>query len=453
VILSLKQTQALDYLEDQVTRELLFGGGAGGGKSMLGCYWQLKRRIKYPGTRGLIGRASLKTLKETTLLSFFDVCKRQGVTPGRDFVYNQQASQINFANGSLIFLKDLFLYPSDKDFDELGSLEITDAFIDECNQLVEKAWTITKSRIRWMLDEYGLVPKIMGSCNPAKNFVYTRFYKPSKDGILPPSLKFIQALAQDNPRISKHYVENLMSMDAASRARLLEGLWEYDADPAIMIEYDKIVESFQNVHLAAPDRIVRKISVDVARFGKDKTTIGNWYSPNHVKIETHSGLSTSQTADLINYKKDKYGTQANRIVIDEDGVGGGVVDQVPGSKGFVNNSTPHPDPEKPRYDPKTGRALPGHYKNLKSMCAYYLAKRINNRQLYIECDDPDTRNKITEELDKIRRADIDKDGPFAIISKEKVKGMINRSPDYSDNLLMAEEVEIRPKLGLFAATI
>lgn len=69
--LTIRQTQALDFLEDKKTTEVGYGGGAGGGKSILGCYWQIKNRLKYPGTRGLIGRASLKTLKETTLQSFF----------------------------------------------------------------------------------------------------------------------------------------------------------------------------------------------------------------------------------------------------------------------------------------------------------------------------------------------------------------------------------------------
>ena len=34
--LSIKQTIALDHLEDNTTLELLFGGGAGGGKTALG---------------------------------------------------------------------------------------------------------------------------------------------------------------------------------------------------------------------------------------------------------------------------------------------------------------------------------------------------------------------------------------------------------------------------------
>ena len=77
-----RQTIAIDYLEDNITTEVGYGGGAGGGKSMLGCYWQLKQRLKYPQTRGLIGRAKLKTLKETTLQSFFEVAKMQGVKNG-----------------------------------------------------------------------------------------------------------------------------------------------------------------------------------------------------------------------------------------------------------------------------------------------------------------------------------------------------------------------------------
>ncbi|MEY3501764.1 MAG: hypothetical protein RL308_3437 [Bacteroidota bacterium] len=90
--LSLKQTQAIDYLEDNKTNEILFGGGAGGGKSILGCYWQIKQRYKYPETKGLIGRASLKTLKETTLQSFFYVAKQQDLISGRDYKYNQQSN-------------------------------------------------------------------------------------------------------------------------------------------------------------------------------------------------------------------------------------------------------------------------------------------------------------------------------------------------------------------------
>lgn len=142
--LNIKQTEALDFLEDDKTEEVLFGGAAGPGKSSLGCYWQIKRRLKYPGTRGFIGRAKFNTLLETTLKTFFEIAEKQGLKRGNHFDLTgswdkENKNCIIFKNGSLIFLRDLFQYPSDPEFDELGSLEITDAFIDECSQVVRKA--------------------------------------------------------------------------------------------------------------------------------------------------------------------------------------------------------------------------------------------------------------------------------------------------------------------------
>lgn len=173
MILTKKQTTALDYWEDKTTNEILFGGGAGGGKSILGCYALVKSAIKYDQTRWLMGRAKLKTLRETTLNSFLSVCSIQGLKVNTDYRINNQSNIITMRNGSEILMKDLFYYPSDPNFDELGSLEITGAFIDECNQITEKAWNIVRSRIRYKLDDNGIIPKQMGTCNPSKQFVYS----------------------------------------------------------------------------------------------------------------------------------------------------------------------------------------------------------------------------------------------------------------------------------------
>jgi len=182
--LSEKQTIAIELIEDNKTKEIIYGGGAGSGKTALGVYSILKNALKYDGSRWLIGRAVLKTLKETTLNSFYDVARMQGLKAGTHYQYNAQSNIITFQNGSTILLKDLFQYPSDPHFDELGSLEITGAFVDECNQITEKAWNIVKSRIRYKIDEFGLIPKMLGTCNPAKGWVYNNFYKPHKEGKL-----------------------------------------------------------------------------------------------------------------------------------------------------------------------------------------------------------------------------------------------------------------------------
>lgn len=424
--LTIKQTKALDALESPDINELLFGGGAGGAKSFLGCYWLAKMCLKYPGTRWVMGRAILKTLKETTLNSFFAVCQLQGLKSGIHYRFNAQTNIIYFPSGSEIMLKDLYAYPSDPNFDELGSLEITGAFIDECNQVVEKAWNILKSRIRYKLDEYCLTPKILGTCNPAKNWVYSKFYRPSRDGELPENKAFIQALLSDNPFISKHYRENLISLDKNSRERLLNGNWEYDDDPAALMSIDKINDIFTNNFLPGGDKY---ITADIARFGKDTTTIIYWNGLRAERVVQLRKKATTAVSEMIQGMRKMYHVPMSKVVIDEDGIGGGVVDQLDGCYGFVNNSRPLEDE---------------NFANLKSQCYFKLAEIVNANEIYVNCDDPTIKQQLVEELEQVKQKDMDKDGKKAVIPKDKVKELIGRSPDISDTLMMRMVFEIEP---------
>lgn len=428
--LSIKQTQAIDYLEDNITNELLFGGGAGGGKSILGCYWQIKQRLKYPETKGLIGRASLKTLKETTLQSFFFVAKQQELIAGTHYKYNQQSNIIYFPNGSQILLKDLFLYPSDPNFDELGSLEITDAFIDECNQLVEKAKNVVKSRIRYNLDENKLIPKILMTCNPAKNWVYSTFYKPSKDGTLGDNKKFIQSLLTDNPNISRHYRENLLTLDANSRERLLFGNWEYDDDKTVLIQYESIINCFSNTFIESG---AKYITADIARYGRDKTVIGVWDGWRLIKIVTIDKSGLDYVSDEIRKLANAFHVALSNIVVDEDGVGGGVKDFLK-CKGFVNNSSPIKQQNQT-----------ANFNNLKSQCYFGLADKINQNEVYFAFDGVD-KEKAIEELQYVKQAKFDSDGKKSVLRKEDVKELLGRSPDYSDMIMMRYFFDLAPKV-------
>lgn len=424
-----KQSITLDYLEDDYTNEVIFGGGAGGAKSFLGVYWILKNCLKYPGTRWLIGRRKLKTLKETTLNSFFEVCKLQGVLNGIHFTLNSQTNIIKFYNGSEILLKDLFNYPADPDFDELGSLEITGAFIDEVNQIVLKAWNIVKSRIRFKLDEYNLIPKILGTCNPSKNWVYQNFYKPSKEGKLEHNKQFIQSLARDNKFISKHYIENLMTLDKNSRERLLNGNWEADDDPTSLIDYDNILSIFDNTFIEDKDE-KHYISCDVARLGSDKAIIMVWRGFEVIKVYEYDLSRINELESVIRGLIQKYKVPNRNIVIDGDGVGGGLVDQFRNSYDFVNGS----------------RALnEENYANLKSQCYYKLAEMIMRDEIYISDELTTTQKEnIIIDLEQVKSDNKD-DGKLRIISKSKVKELIGRSPDYSDALMMRMVFTLLPK--------
>ncbi|MGF7230042.1 phage terminase large subunit, partial [Arachidicoccus sp.] len=217
-----------------------------------------------------------------------EVCVIQGIFANVHYKFNAQSNIITFVNKSEILLADLFTYPSDPNFDGLGSLEITGAFIDECNQVSEKAKNVVKSRIRYKLDEYKLIPKMLLTCNPSKGWVYSQFYKPFREGELRKDREFIQSLVDDNPFISQHYRNNLLGLDKASKERLLFGNWEYDDDPATLIEYDKIIDLFSNTHVESGKKY---ITADIARFGNDNTVIGIWAGWRCEKIITLAGKS------------------------------------------------------------------------------------------------------------------------------------------------------------------
>jgi hypothetical protein len=415
-----KQENAVYYLKDNETKEIVYGGAAGGGKSALGILWLIEQSQKYPGTRWLMGRAKLKALKETTLNTFFELTTKLEIS--NQFNYNSQSGVITWNNKSEILLKDLFLYPADPNFDSLGSLEITGAFVDECNQISHKAWQILKSRIRYKLNEYNLIPKLLGTCNPSKNWVYNQFYIKQKNGKIESDKKFIQALPQDNPHLPASYLESLLSLDENSKQRLYYGNWEYDNDPAKLIDYDKIQNVFTNEFVEGGEMY---ISADIARFGSDKMVICVWSGFRVIDLITLNKSSIVEIAQLIRELANKYKVTMSKIIIDEDGVGGGVVDMLRGCKGFINNSKP-----------LLVENQIVQYQNLKTQCYFKLAELIQGNQIYIKCQEQTIIDDITKELEMVKRDKIDSDGKLRIISKETVKQSIGRSPDYSDALMM-----------------
>ena len=379
----------------------------------------------YPGTRWLMGRAKLKTLKETTLNTFFELASKLDI--GDEFNYNAQSNVIYFENGSEIILKDLFLYPSDPNYDSLGSLEITGAFIDECNQVVYKAWQIVKSRIRYKLTEYNLIPKMLGTLNPAKNWTYKEFYQPSKNGTLKDYRKFIQALPQDNPHLHPSYLKSLLQLDNNAKQRLYYGNWEYDDDPSTLIDMDAIIDYFNPVHIN--DNGKHYITIDVARKGKDTTVYRVWNEWKCIDVVIFAKNTIVEAYDEARKLQAKYNIPNSQTIADEDGVGGGLVDMLR-CEGFVNNS----------------RALNGeNYENLKSQCSILMAKKIQARECGEVSNNTHVRDLVSEEMEQIKQKEIDKDTRLGIISKDVIKANIGRSPDHWDSIMMRYYFELKPK--------
>lgn len=425
-----KQEHAVHYLKDNITNEIIYGGAAGGGKSALGCLWLIEQCQEFEGSRWLMGRSKLKTLKETTLNTFFQLAGELQIND--QFRYNDQKSVIYWHNGSEILLKDLFHYPSDPDFDSLGSLEITGAFIDECNQVALKAFQVVRSRCRYKLKKFNKIPKILGTCNPSKNWVYKNFYKPDKERKLNPNRAFIQALPTDNPHLPESYLQSLLSLDQNSMQRLYYGNWEYDDDPSKLIDYEKILDCYTNEFVPEGEMY---ITGDIARQGKDKSVLGVWNGWRLEQIFVYPKNTITQISSEIERLALINSVPKSNIIVDEDGVGGGVVDIV-GCKGFVNNSTPLED---------RSQRIKENYNNLKSQCYFGIAKKINLSEVYIV--DSQYNDLITQELEQVKRHNADKDGKLQLIPKELFKEVLGRSPDFSDMIAMRKWFDYKKTLN------
>lgn len=429
-----KQAQAYLYLTHPKynhLKEIGYGGGAGGGKSILGCLWVFNMCKQYSGVAYAIGRKELVNLKKTTLLSFFQVVDILGFIPSEHFTLNSQTNIINFPNGSRIFLVDMAHQPSDPLYTRFGGLELTGGFVDESNENNEQGIEILKTRLgRAKNKEYGIIPKLLETFNPDKGHVYRRYYKKFKDGTLPKHRVFIPALATDNPYLDENYIEQLRNSSEITKQRLLYGNFDYDDDPAKLFEYDKILDIFSNKWIDKP-RQEKYCTCDVARKGRDKTVIMIWRGLFIETIYTEDISDLVDVSDKIEEMCIKYKVPASNVIIDEDGVGGGVVDTLqrkyPQVKGFINNSSPRET---------IGSKKIHNYSNIKAQCYFKLANLVNHNELGCYDLPLDYRELMIADLEQIAQKDIDKDGPIKLVPKEEMKERLGRSTDFSDAMMM-----------------
>ncbi len=430
-----RQWEALQLLMDDKTNEVLYGGGARGGKSYLGNAWIITQALSKPGSTWLVGRKRFSDLRDTTLITFHEVLADFGVEHLCN--YNGQEKRATFTNGSIVFFKDIDYEPSDPLYNRLGSYNLTGDFLDEAQEINVKAINVLRGRFSNLEGEgWKTIPKSFYSCNPDKGWVYSDFYKPHRDGHMPDDKAFIPALATDNPYISQDYIKNLAKSDEVTVQRLLYGNFEYDNDPTTLVDATAMMNLWSN---AVSEKGTRYITADIARYGKDKTVIYVWHEYDLKDYATIETSSLQIVAEKIRELSQKHNIPFFNVIVDEDGVGGGVVDMLMGVKGFMANKKPFPVKD-------LGKLVPANYQNLKTQCGYKLAEMINRHEIKIT--PTDFRDELVQELGQLKTKDADKDGKLKLYPKEEIKKMIGRSPDYLDAMIMRMFFEFKTSPNL-----
>jgi len=422
-----KQLEAAKHWIDKNTTDIVYGGSKGSGKSFLGCSLILADALIYPGTHYFIARRKLNDIRKFTIPSIHEVFDIWGLS-GKYYTYNGQDNYFEFHNGSRVYLIDAKYLPSDPLYYRFGSMQMTRGWIEEAGEFNSAAKNNLAASIgRWRNQEYGLTGKLLQTCNPAKNYLYTEYYKKKKDNKLEHWKAFIQALPQDNKRLDKGYLESLIrSLDANQKERLLYGNWEFDDDPSTLIDTDSIDDYFNPSHLKPEG--VKYMTIDVARKGKDKTVFRIWHGwlCIHRMAIAKSGLDV--VVSTAKELQKEYAIALSNVVADEDGVGGGVVDFLK-CKGFVNNSSPLEMIE-------GGVTIKPNFDNLKSQCSIKMAEMIRERKTGELSKDDTVKEVTTEEMEQVKMKDIDKDGKQGIVPKDRIKELIGRSPDEWDSIMM-----------------
>lgn len=423
-----KQLEAFETLADMDNgiSEVLYGGGARGGKTWLGCLWQILNRFKYPNSAGMICREDFTMLTKTTFRTFKEVMATLPEEYQNQVVYRSGVhNTAEFKNGSVIFFCHLEYQQKDPNFDRFGSFDLTDLFVDEAQQIAEKAIDVLKGRFSRLQGTYkdGSVwrvkPKALYTCNPSRGWNYSLFVKPDKEGTIEPFRKFIKALVDDNPHVSQDYIDNLLRSDKITVQRLYYGDFEYDDDPSALCDYDAICDAFENKHVKPVGS--RSCSADIATKGHDRFVCVSWvgnvaYIVHDKPYAEPKEIERDIRQVLIENHIPNYLT-----IVDSDGVGNYLSSYITGVKEFHGG----------------GRAGDyTKYANQRSECYFKLVELINNRAIRIVCT-AEQRERIKEELAIIRQAFVDNDvKKKTIIRKEEMKQLLGHSPDYADALMM-----------------
>lgn len=429
-----KQKEVCRHWLNPHISDIVYGGSKGSGKSYLGCSLIFGDALMYPGTQYFIARKKLNDLRKYTKPSIDEVFKNWGLD-ARYYHYNNQDNFYTLYNGSKVFFIEAAYQPGDEKFQRFGSMQMTRGWIEEAGELQEAAKNnLTATMGRWKNDEYKLPAKLLQTCNPAKNYLYRSYYKPHAAQALDPWRRFVQALPEDNQMLPDGYLDLLRrTLTHNEKERLLKGNWEFDDDPATMCDYNNILDIFTNAHV--PDG-AGYISADVARMGKDQTIIRVWSGWRVVKRIVMMKARVDEVAAKIRELANAYQIPMSRTIVDEDGVGGGVVD-ILRCVGFVAASLPLLTFERDMQ----GQTVKANFDMLKSQCAFKLADIINAAGMY-DPQDGEIRDKITLELEQLKRKAVDSDLKQGIVKKEAMKEMLGHSPDDLDTYIMRAYFEV-----------
>lgn len=228
------------------TKEILYGGAAGSGKSWALLTW-LAQGVQLPGYSAVLFRRTQQDLKksgDSILSKSFEIFKPLGGT------FNGQDLKWTFQTGGKPATVELggLEHPNTQYEKYIGSQYHRVAW-DELNTFLEDQYVFFFSRMRANVG-FPLQTGMAASCNPDQSWVKKRFVsrdaintmrgwhytEPTPKGLIfwNEGRAFVPARLADNPTVDfLPYVENMQHLPPVLRERWLNGDWEIAEDGQI----------------------------------------------------------------------------------------------------------------------------------------------------------------------------------------------------------------------------
>jgi hypothetical protein len=289
-----------------MARRQLYGGAKRGGKSVAICMKGIMLSVLFPGNRGAFFRQDLTDLRDSLLVTFFQICPRELVLE-----HHQTFKRIVIDTGST---PSVILYGGLGDASDIESAkgkEFGWYAIDEPSEVDRDAVRMLNAQLCWRLPDGSFPPYMeLLASNPEPGWVEEEFrplieessdVKPlvlTDDG----SKAFVRALPRDNPYLPPGW-ETMQRIDAPDAwvKKYLEGSWEV-SEGQVFKEFQREVHCIGLPPAAYLSRLKLIASVDHATTGvtcmvvagvdpdNNVVVLGEYYQKNKLISEHSRGM-------------------------------------------------------------------------------------------------------------------------------------------------------------------
>lgn len=418
--------------------ELLYGGAAGGGKSVV-CVALASLLCKmYPGSRWVFVRKDIPRMRDTIMRTWTRFSPQPFFGPIKSGLHGSFISTA--ANGSEVaFMAEQS--DADPELKRFGGLEVNGFFFEEGDECREATWNIAGVRAgRWKATG-GRQPKPLRvcTCNPNLSWPKRKFYDPHKRGTLVEPFYYLPAYMTDNPFLDASYLEALEHLPEDIKQIMIRGDWDNADIPDQLIKpawLDRAIERGRKPGWRPDVNARAMLGVDVARYGDDESVIARNIGSNAlVELLGFQKLDNYLLAAEVEKVIARHNIGSAFVKVDAIGNGSGVVDVL--NHVHKRKITDFIAGARPADTQKQTIKKPTKFKNFRTESWWSLRTSLFKDEYVIG---PDVTGKalikLGEDLTAIKYS-VDSERFLEVEPKDETKARLGRSPDYGDAAMMS----------------